>query len=118
MSERYWDSNGAHQALADQLTKMVPAEGRVEHPRQNKALESYRKATYAYYELYNNGLCNGNTEFRAVFGIKPSVYKTAPGQFNQSMYEEVESAMDNIVILAALEQGLVDAEAEAPAGAE
>lgn len=61
----YWGGNGKHQAKADLLQKLIPTSGAVTPP----ALDSFRRAGNAYYDLYNNGLCNRADEFRQVFGF-------------------------------------------------
>ena len=39
LTNTYWNSNGKHEALAQQLQALIPAEGQVAHPRKNKKLE-------------------------------------------------------------------------------
>jgi hypothetical protein len=112
MEQRYWVSNGKHEALAATLREMIPASGSVLRPRKNKALEKFRKACNCYYDLYNNGLINRAREFAGVFGIASSQYKYTIRYptFDSRLYTRVEAKMDEIVLDAALEQGLINME--------
>lgn len=103
----YWNSKGKHQQYVDDLNAMVPDEGSVPEPRKNKALEKFRKASNCYYDLYNNGLCNRAREFASVFGIRSSFYKIGQYNHSQALYDETEKVMDQIIINAAAEQGLI-----------
>jgi hypothetical protein len=109
MSENtYWNNNGTHQVLISALEKMIPAEGAVESPRKNRALEKFRRAANCYYDLYNNGLCNRAGEFYRVFGIRSSQHRTRWNHwFAPLMFVEVEKKMDEIVLSAAREQNIV-----------
>ena len=109
MGRTYWNNSGTHQVAAALLDLRVPAEGEVAGKRKNAALEKYRCVCNAYYDLYNNGLCNSAAEFRAVFGLSAErmSYKGRNGRkFLESCYERTEQAMDEIVKAAAVEQGL------------
>ncbi len=111
-SNTYWSKTGKHDRLARKLRKLVPAVGSVMHPRKNRALEKFRKASNCYYDLYNNGLCNRVAEFRKVFGISTSHYKMGGGygRYFQDMYNLTEEAMDKIVLAAATEQNVTIAD--------
>lgn len=106
----YWEGNGVRQAVSKQLEALIPASGSVEHPRKNKALERFRKASNCYYDLYNNGLCNRSAEFRTVFGMASTRFWNSRrdrfGDFTQELYDRVEITMDNIIYDAAIEQGI------------
>ena len=105
----YWNSKGKYQAAADALQHLVPDEGSVPNPRQNKALEKFRCATNCYYDLYNNGLCNRASQFARVFGFGASRYKETwrgYGKFSDRLYVKTEEQMDAIIVAAASEQGL------------
>ncbi len=107
MATRYWDGKGEHQALYDELNKRIPAMGSVEDSRgANRRLEKLRVAANCYYDLFNNGLGNRAAEFRRVFGFGGSVI--AKNNFSATLHEsvELERKMDEIILLAALEQGL------------
>lgn len=110
----YWANTGRHQALADRLQTLIPIEGPVANTRTNPKLERFRKAANCYYDLYNNGLFNRASEFRTVFGIASSNYRTADRKwFTNELFTLTEAAMDTIVLEAAAEQNirtLTDAE--------
>lgn len=99
----YWDSKGQYQAIYDELHKLVPVEGACEDAKgKNRKLEKLRVATNCYYDLFNNGLCNRAAEFRRVFGFGGSAIV-------RSRYQDtsvLEETMDEIILAAALEQGL------------
>lgn len=118
----YWNHKGLYQTCGDQLNELIPAEGSVPNPRStNKNLEKFRKASNCYHDLYNNGLCNRMQEFRNVFGIAASMFKTRrtvfltngrtyqATRFERRLYEKVEERMNQIVFAAAREQGFVTA---------
>ena len=114
MSNTYWNNKGLHQALAEELQKLIPIEGGVDNPRKNRALEKFRKAANCYYDLYNNGLINRAQEFAKVFGIKSSLYRYNARygrKFDQALYARVEDEMDLIIAAAAVEQKLLDKDA-------
>lgn len=112
MENTYWNGKGKHQALGDELRKLIPEEGAVKGGRgRNKALETYRKACNCYYDLYNNGLINRKAQFIAVFETGPMWrYEMGRGlgypRFAEELYEIVEAKMDEIVLAAAIEQDL------------
>ncbi len=105
----YWNSNGRHQNLSTLLEEMIPATGEVGGGRANLKLEKFRKASNCYYDLYNNGLCNRVSEFLTVFKIASTAFKirTQYGhEYSAALYEQVEVAMDNITMAAAVEQNV------------
>jgi hypothetical protein len=107
---RYWNRNGRHEAAAEALQKLIPASGPVLNPRANPKLERYRKAVNAYYDLYNNGLCNRAASFSRVFCITVSEYRfkrlRGGWYIDPALYDNAELRMDAIVCDAAREQGL------------
>ena len=110
----YWNNNGTYQELVVKLQSMIPAMGEVNEPRKNKKLEKFRKAVNCYYDLYNNGLCNRAQSFAKVIGIPAGQYKydeysrRAYGStFSKTLYTKTEAVMDEIILEAAREQGLV-----------
>lgn len=109
----YWNRNGKYEKEAVLLRTLITSEGPVVHARtRNKALEKFRQATYYYYDLYNNRLYNCNhifRKFRKLFGRHPSAYLTLDNRFIDLFYIYVESAMDDIVMDAAIEQGIMKA---------
>lgn len=107
-SNKYWSHNGRFQHFVNALEAKVPCEGAVPSATtKNKALERFRKASNCYYDLYNNGLCNHARSFSKIFGIAASHYANRrSGSFMQSLYDELEPKMDEIVLAAAKEQGI------------
>lgn len=104
---RYWDNNGTHQALYEELNKLIPAMGEVpDHRGANRKLEKLRVAANCYYDLFNNGLCNRAPQFRRVFGFGGTVI--ANTRFERALPESrlLETKMDIIILEAAEEQGV------------
>lgn len=100
-----WRGNSTHSKICDELSKKLPDKGRPDsYGRNNKALERFRKAQNAYYDLYNNGLFNKARSFSKVFGIKVSRYVVGNGEFLPELYELVEVKMNSIIEDAAREQ--------------
>lgn len=99
----YWSHQGTYQALYEKLAELIPAEGEVpDSKRKNRNLEKLRRASNCYYDLFNNGLCNRAAEFARVFGFSGK-------QIVRSRFYDIsglEVAMDEIILAAALEQGL------------
>lgn len=92
MKQTYWDGNGRFQELAEKLNKLIPTKGPVDKPRSlNRCLERFRKASNAYYDLFNIGVLNRIT----------SNYKW------ELAHQHAEPAMDRYIIDAAVEQGLI-----------
>ena len=110
LTNTYWSHTGKHEELATELGKLIPNTGSVSSPRStNQALERFRKARNCYYDLYNNGLGNRAAEFKSVFDINSKWHKVVGqyGRYFDHLYKETEAAMDEIVLAAAIEQGLV-----------
>lgn len=103
----YWNKAGKYQALADRLNPLVPASGTVINPRANPALETFRKASNAYYDLYNNGLWNRARSFSRLFRIRVGDYMDAKKNPLPRLFDLAEPAMDDIIIAAAKEQGVI-----------
>jgi hypothetical protein len=99
----YWNHTGRYQDLYTKLNDLIPAEGAVPDARtKNRKLEKLRVAANCYYDLFNNGLCNRAAEFRRVFGFGGKMIVA-------SRYQDIgalEELMDEIILAAALEQGL------------
>ena len=117
LENTYWSNNGTHQAIIEKLQALVPAEGPVKNPYKNKALEKFRKASNAYYRLYNDG--DFNSGKGRMFGIKyisrfskREYYNDGNGRmqsyhdWTDGLYDEVEKGMDRIIEAAAKEQGI------------
>lgn len=115
MDKNYWGHNGTFQTLADQLEKLIPVEGAVEAPRgKNKRLEKFRQAANAYYDIFNNGGCNRGPLIRRIFDISVGAYRYGSRGRRGVMttnwngiHRAVEPIMDEIVLDAAVEQGLI-----------
>lgn len=108
MQTSYWNNNGKHQSIADRLATLVPAMGSV--ASGNPKLERFRRASNCYYDLYNNGLCNRAKEFFHVFKFRSSdyrVYGIRGTDFNRSIFPAVEAVMDQIILEAGNEQGVL-----------
>ena len=118
MERNYWGHNGTHQDLADQLEKLIPAEGAVESPRgRNKKLEKFRQAANAYYDIFNNGGCNRGPLIRRIFEFSVGSYRYGSrSRFGAThtnwtaIHRHTEPKMDEIILDAAVEQGLISAE--------
>lgn len=112
MEKSYWNRTGTHQDLVEKLNALIPAMGSVEKPWKNKALERFRKASNAYYDVFNNGGCNRGRAIGKYFdGVMFYIahYRRCNfGNVNWNrIYAITEPAMDAIVLEAAKEQGLV-----------
>ena len=111
-----WGVNSGFKTLVDELTALLPFEGRCEKPLSvNKNLEYFRRAQNAVYDFFNNGLCNKRELFVSIFGKDierwniPS-YKDFQyfSKDSWKMWEDnIEKIITPIVIKAAKEQGLV-----------
>jgi hypothetical protein len=113
MENTYWNSMGTHQNLAEQLRALLPAMGEIKGSK-NKALEKFRKATNAYYDIFNNGGGNRAASIRGIFGFgmtsmsepcRDAYGNTRRYNWN-AIHERVEPIMDKIVLAAAAEQGI------------
>lgn len=96
----YWDGNGKYQERYNKLHKLIPSEGSVANPRHNQALETLRRASNCYYDLFNNGLCNRASEFRRVFGFAG----TWIAKHGFPHYAPLEEKMDEFILNADREQ--------------
>lgn len=104
--DTYWDNKGRYQALLDKLNKLVPVSGPVPDPKKNKNLERFRKASNAYYDIFNNGAYNRGRSIARIFRINLSRFKNCKGHITDwdGIHKVVEPVMDQIVLDAALEQ--------------
>ena len=106
MANTYWGGKGKHQALYDEVNKLIPDAGEVPEPRKNRALEKMRKAANCYYDLFNNGLCNRATEFRQVFGFGGTSISEGGYRDTDPKALLLEEKMDAIILAAAKEQNV------------
>ena len=113
MENTYWNSKGTHQALANELNKLIPTVGEIKGSK-NKALEKFRKASNVYYDVFNNGLCNRGRAFTGIFKFNASNYKLARytkwGLVREIDFNRIivpmDKVMDEIILAAAKEQGI------------
>lgn len=106
----YWNNTGTHQELANRLQALVPLEGPCEFPRsKNKALDKFRRASNAYYDIFNNGGCNFGPLIRDIFGISMSYFKSysVPMYRWEDIHNKIAPIMDEIILATAREQGLL-----------
>jgi hypothetical protein len=110
MENTYWNSNGTHQALANELMKLVPASGEIKGSK-NKALDRFRKASNAYYDIFNNGGCNRGRSIGKFFeGVMFYIQHYHRFNFGRVNWDRIhmitEPKMDAIILAAAAEQGI------------
>ena len=111
MENTYWKGNGTHQALVTELEKLISESGEVEGSK-NMALERFRKASNAYYDIFNNGGMNRGRSIGKLFkGVM--FYLNNRERFSHSgrsiwdrIYVITEPKMDEIILAAAKEQGI------------
>lgn len=111
----YWDGTGKFQMLYDHLNSLIPAEGACEKPRgANRKLDKLRRAANAYYDIFNNGGMNRGAEIRHHFGVAMSHYRIGRGREQRTQWAriaaKVDPIMDDIIVAAAVEQKIIDAE--------
>lgn len=110
----YWDNTGKFQQFVEALQALVPVEGSCSNPRStNRWLEKFRVASNAYYDIFNNGGMNRGGLIRRIFDLPASEY-IAYGRgkcFNWgAALRKTEPVMDDIILKAAVEQGLIPAD--------
>ena len=104
----YWNNTGRYQGLANQLQALIPDSGSVNQPRKNRALEAFRVAVNAYYDIFNNGGGNRRSTVRKYFG--PYVMFYTRQRRWDDVHRLTEQPMDAIILAAAREQGLMPVE--------
>ena len=99
-----WATNEGFEALRNQLTELIPLNGRCDKSRSlNKKLEKFRVAQNLIYDLFNNGLCNRKAHFRQFFGWAPYGFNFYGYQWK--MFEEdLEPTFTQLMQEAATEQ--------------
>ena len=112
MENTYWNNQGTYRELNAQLEKLVPISGEVDKPSKNKALERYRKASNAYYDIFNNGGCNRGRAigkyFEGVMFYFNHYSRTNWGNVDMKrVYAITEPKMDDMILAAAAEQGII-----------
>ena len=106
-----WGMNQGFSHLNNNLNDLLPIAGRCEFPNsKNKALDKFRRAQNAAYDLFNNGLGNQRALFKSIFGWSVGVRDTSYATKMQwSMWEDrVEEVLTPIMLEAAKEQGVTN----------
>tara|TARA_B100001115_G_C15538517_1_gene255952 strand:- start:109 stop:477 length:369 start_codon:yes stop_codon:yes gene_type:complete len=106
-----WGCNQGFSHLNNNLNDLIPLEGRCEFPNsKNKALDKFRRAQNAAYDLFNNGLGNKRSLFQNIYGWSVGVRDTSYATKMQwSMWEDrVEEVLTPIMLEAAKEQGVTN----------
>ena len=111
MKNTYWNNKGTHQQVADLLQEMVPTMGPVynvaddEESGIDAAVDHFRQAANAYYDIFNNAGCNSVS--RKISKYFPGVMQHLRGKYNYrnpnwDLIESlVEPMMDKHVLKAA-----------------
>tara|TARA_B100000674_G_scaffold383499_1_gene326654 strand:+ start:170 stop:538 length:369 start_codon:yes stop_codon:yes gene_type:complete len=111
MFKNPWGVNQGFSHLNNNLNDLIPLEGRCEFPNsKNKALDKFRRAQNAAYDLFNNGLGNKRSLFQNIYGWSVGVRDTSYATKMQwSMWEDrVEEVLTPIMLEAAKEQGVTN----------
>ena len=106
-----WGMNQGFSHLNNNLNDLLPLMGRCEFPNsKNKALDKFRRAQNAAYDLFNNGLGNKRSLFQNIYGWSVGVRDTSYATKMQwSMWEDrVEEVLTPIMLEAAKEQGVTN----------
>lgn len=109
LSDTYWNTTGKYEQIGFALGMLLPPVGKCpDAQRSNKHLDRLRRARNCYYDLYNNGLINKHAEFYRLFGfgVRQDM-KENRGVLRRSLVVRIERAMDEFILLAALEQGML-----------
>ena len=104
-----WGCNQGFSHLNNNLNDLLPLEGRCEFPNsKNKALDKFRRAQNAAYDLFNNGLGNKRSLFQNIYGWSVGVRDTSYATtVTWSQWEDnVEKVLTPIILEAAKEQGI------------
>ena len=97
----YWDNKGTHNEIADKLHTLIPLFGPSD---KGPALEVFRVASNAYYDIFNNGGINRHADIKKLFG--PVLRLAKQGKW-VDIHVIVEPKMDAIILEAAREQGIL-----------
>jgi len=121
MENTYWNHKGTHEDKAKKLQELIPAQGEVSKPWKNKALERFRKASNAYYDIFNNGGWNRGKSIGKFFPevmwcLKNQVHNRGGSPMMrkrgwENIYLITEPVMDQIVLDAYAEQFGIEEEA-------
>ena len=116
MENTYWNHKGTYSELNAKLEKLIPSSGSVDKPWKNKALEKFRKASNAYYDIFNNAGCNRMKSISKIYGTGVTFRLNQLWRnrryFNmdngwERIHAITEPVMDAIILEAAKEQGLI-----------
>lgn len=111
MHSTYWNHNGRYEKEAKKLNRLIPTFGAVDFPRSaNKALEKFRVASNAYYDIYNNGTGNRDSAIRRLFDVSPGEirhYFRYYSRLPEWIVRHIEEKMDEIVMAADKEQNVI-----------
>jgi len=106
-----WGMNQGFSNLNNNLNDLLPLEGRCEFPNsKNKALDKFRRAQNAAYDLFNNGLGNQRALFKNIFGWAPTQSSTHHAtNITWSDWENrIEEVLTPIMLEDAKEQGVTN----------
>jgi hypothetical protein len=110
MENTYWNRKGAHENLVAALNMRIPVMGEIAGSK-NRKLEKFRKASNAYYDIFNNGGCNRMQSISKIFGTDATCHLRYRVSYRSpdwdAISEVVEPKMDAIILDAAKEQGLL-----------
>ena len=103
-----WGVRSDIKHLQEQLTELLPMQGKVKNANGNPALEKFRIAQNVVYDIFNNGLMNRGKSLK-VLGLKkydlPLPNEWFAGNWDR-MEEIVEIPFSQIIQKAAKEQGV------------
>ena len=109
MFQNPWGVNEGFKDLSEKLDELLPMMGRCEFPNsKNQALDKFRRAQNAAYDLFNNGLGNKRSLFQNIYGWSVGVRDTSYAHKSTWTHWEdrVEEVLTPIILEAAKEQGI------------
>ena len=80
-NDTYWNNRGRYQDKASKLEALIPSIGEVENADQRPELERFRTASNAYYDVFNNGGWNMQSEIEELFFL---AYEKIDGNYDES----------------------------------
>lgn len=102
----FWNNNHPLQEIANRLNKLVDQKPFVNGKLVelgDSALEKFRQASIAYYDIFNNGGGNEDALIHKVFDLDSDLVKDGPKDW---LVEHTNSILEKIVLAAAKEQGV------------
>ena len=111
MFKNPWGVNEGFKHLQEKLDELLPMMGRCEFPNsKNKALDKFRRAQNAAYDLFNNGLGNQRALFKTIFGFAPT--QSSVHHASNITWDDWENAVEEVLTPimqeAAKEQGVTN----------